>query len=98
MLALDILNNGRDPKDINSIFIVLIPKCKNPCSLKDFRPVSLCNIVMKVDKKSITNRIKHILPNIIDEEQSALVPRRLITKNALIEMEYFHWMKNKKKG
>lgn len=97
-LALDILNHHRDPDDINSTFIAFIPKNNNPRSPKDFRPISLCNIVMKVVKKSIANRMKGILPNIISEEQNVFAKGRLITDNALIAINYFHWMKNKNKG
>jgi len=83
---------------MNKTFIALIPKCKNPTSPKDFRPISLCNVVMKIVTKTIANRLKKILPEIIDEEQSAFVKGRLITDNALIAMECFHWTKKKKKG
>jgi ribonuclease HI len=97
-LVLEILNNNRSPEDINNTFIALIPKIKNPVTPKDYRPISLCNVVMKIVTKVIANRIKPLLPDIIDEEQSAFVQGRLITDNALIAMECFHWMKKKKKG
>lgn len=45
---------------------------------------------MKIVTKVITNRIKAILPNIIDEEQSAFVKGRLISDDALIAMECYH--------
>jgi len=83
---------------MNRTYIALIPKCKKPSSPKDFRPISLCNVVMKIVTKTIANRLNAILPDIIDEEQSAFVKGWLITDNALIAMECFHWMKKKKKG
>lgn len=52
-------------------------------------------MVMKMVTKVIENRVKVLLPDIIDEEQSAFVQGRLITDNALIAMECFHWMKKK---
>jgi hypothetical protein len=97
-LILNILNNDRPPDDINKTFLTLIPKNKNPTTPKDYRPISLCNVMMKIVTKCIANRIKPILPDIIDEEQSAFVQGRLITDNALIAMECFHWLKKKKKG
>jgi hypothetical protein len=97
-LALGILNDGKSPETINKTFIALIPKCKNPSSPKQFRPISLCNVTLKIVTKTIANRIKCILPDVVDEEQSAFVKGRLITDNALIAMECFHWLKKKVKG
>lgn len=96
--ALQVLNNNLEPNNLNKTFIVLIPKGKNPTSPKDYRPISLCNVVMKIITKVIANRVKQTLPEVIDMEQSAFVQGRLITDNALIAMECFHWLKKKRKG
>lgn len=95
---LNILNNNASPAEINKTFLVLIPKGKNPTAPKDYRPISLCNMAMKIITKVVANRIKHTLPDVIDMEQSAFVQGRLITDNAPIAMECFHWIKKKKKG
>ncbi|XP_058774622.1 uncharacterized protein LOC131648906 [Vicia villosa] len=97
-LVMDILNNQKHPGIINNTHIALIPKCKIPAKPKDFRPISHCNVVMKLVSKVIANKLKLFLPEIIDEEQSAFVKDRLIMDNALIAMECFHWMKKKVKG
>lgn len=89
-MAMDILNNNKDSVAINKTFIAMILKCKNPLSPKDFCLISLCNMAMKVVTKTIANRIKHILSEVIDEEHSAFMKGRLITNNALITMECFH--------
>jgi hypothetical protein len=92
------LKQNGDPHDINKTYLVLIPKGKNSSSPKDFRLISLCNVVMKIVTKVIANRLKATLPDVIDIEQSAFVQGRLITDNALIAMECFHWLKKKRKG
>jgi hypothetical protein len=97
-LALKILNDDEEPHEINKTFMFVIPKGKNPSSPKDFRPISLCNVVMKIVTKVIANRLKHTLGDVIDIEQSAFVQGRLITDNARIAIECFHWLKKKKKG
>lgn len=97
-MVLQVLNHEKDHLEFNQTFIVLISKCKKPRSPKEFRPISLCNAVMKLVSKSIANMVKRLIPDIIDEGQKSFMGGRLITDNALVEMEYFYWMKKKKKG
>lgn len=52
---------------------------------------------MKLVTKTIVNRLKRMLRDIIDEEQSMFVKGRFITDNARMAMECFHWLKWKKK-
>jgi hypothetical protein len=44
----DFFEKGVMPEGINDTTIVLIPKDKNPESLAEFRPISLCNVVYKI--------------------------------------------------
>jgi hypothetical protein len=60
-------------RDINSTFIALIPKIKNPTSVTEFRPISLCNVIYKIISKILANRLKRILPQIISPNQSAFI-------------------------
>ncbi|CAI8601293.1 unnamed protein product [Vicia faba] len=53
---------------------------------------------MKLLTKTIANKIKSILSDIIDEEHNAFAKGRLITDNALVAMECFYWLKKKDKG
>ena len=48
--------------------------------------------------KTIANRLKIVLPHLIGEYQSAFVPGRLITDNALIAFDTFHYMRKKTYG
>jgi hypothetical protein len=94
--ALNILNHGGDPDPINDTYICLIPKNKQPSTPADFRPIALCNVMLKIITKTISNRIKPILNSIISPHQSAFLPGRLITDNTLIAYETFHYLKHSK--
>ena len=77
---IDILNNKDDIGSLNQTYIALIPKKKICESPIDFRPISLCNVLNEIVSKVLANRLKQVLPIIIDESQSGFIPRRLITR------------------
>ncbi|KAL3825323.1 hypothetical protein ACJIZ3_021352 [Penstemon smallii] len=91
--VLQLLNHKVLPASCNFTYIVLIPKCPNPQSMAQFRPISLSNVVYKIASKSIVNRLKPFMNDIISESQSAFVPSRLISDNILIAYELAHYMK-----
>lgn len=82
--------DGQMQEGVNDTVIVMIPKKSLAEDMKDFRPISLCNVVYKVVAKCLVNRLRPLLHDVISEAQSAFVPGRLITDNALIAFECFH--------
>lgn len=96
LAVLQCLNGGGLPEGVNHMTIVLIPKVKNAQNIKEFRSISLCNVVYKLCSKVLSNSMKGFLDEIISEEQSAFVPNRLITDNVLVAYECTHYPKRKK--
>jgi hypothetical protein len=96
--VLALLNAGAMAKGWNDTVVVLIPKVNSPEKLKDLRPISLCNVMYKIASKVLANWLKKILPDIISLNQSAFVPRRMITNNVLLAYELTHYMQTKKRG
>lgn len=90
--------SGVLPNELNATNVVLIPKKKSPTAIGDLRPISLCNVLMKIITKVMANRMKELLKNIISENQSAFVPSRLISDNILLSYEVMHYLKRKKRG
>ncbi|GAU29295.1 hypothetical protein TSUD_226660 [Trifolium subterraneum] len=70
----------------------------NPTSMKDLRPISLCNVLYKVLSKVLANRLKPLLNRYIFVEQSAFFADRSILDNVMVAMETIHHMKCKVKG
>lgn len=97
-VCLQILNEDADIRPLNKTIIALIPKVKDPKQMKDFRPISLCNVSYKIIAKTFANRFKKVLETIISPTQATFVLGRLISNNVIIGFECIHAIRNKKKG
>ena len=59
--------NASFPKGLNSSFMALIPKIKDPQSINHFRPISLIGCVYKIVAKILSNRLSKVLDHLVDE-------------------------------
>lgn len=75
------------PKGVNATSLALIPKVQGAETLKDFRPISCCNILYKVVSKILANRLKVFLPELVEPNQCAFVKGRLLLENVLLAAE-----------
>jgi hypothetical protein len=66
--ALNFLNGGELPERVNRTTIVLIPKVNVPQEMKQFQPISLCNVIYKICSKFLANRMRGFLDEIVPEE------------------------------
>jgi hypothetical protein len=92
------LANDVFPPHVNSTNITLIPKGDSQTSMKDWRPIVLCNVVYKIVAKVLANRLKQVLYKCISINQSAFVPGRSILDNVMVAIEIVHYMKAKAIG
>lgn len=96
--VLSVLNNLWSLDTINGTFISLIPKIKEAKKVRDYRSISLCNVLYKIVAKVLVDRLKPTLSKIISLTQSAFVLGRYITDNILIVYETLHSLSNRCKG
>ena len=80
------LNEGFHKKEMSNTqkegIIICLPKGDKPREyIKNWRPISLLNVVYKIGTACIANRIKRVLPKLINEDQSGFMANRYIGNN-----------------
>lgn len=78
---------GFMPHGVNATVLSLIPKKVNARTMRDYRPIACCNRLYKVISKTITHRLKTLLPDLIQPNQSAFIQGRLLLENVLLATE-----------
>ena len=64
--------SGHMLRELNHASISLVPNVPNPSNLSDYRPISCCKTIYKCLSKILANRLKRVLPSLIDDAQSVL--------------------------
>lgn len=95
-LIMDIFENHTKVKDINKTLIALIPKVEDVVFMKQFRPISLCNVSYKIITKVLARRLRQIMEVLVSPCQCSFIPHRQSGDNIVIAQEVIHSMKNRK--
>lgn len=91
-ISSDILEGGRTLSEATEVLLVLSPKEEQPSNIISFRPISLCNVTVKVISRIIVDRLKGILGEIISPNQASFIPGRQSCDNFIICQELVHSM------
>lgn len=89
------LNNNCAFPGENHTNNILILKKEEPEQISDLRPISLCNVVDRISSKVLANRMRACMDGVISIQQSAFIPDRYITDNAMIAFELIHFLRRK---
>lgn len=71
---------------------VLIPNTDQPSHLKNFRPISLCNMIYKVITKVLVNKLRSFLDELISPLLGSFILGRGTTDNIIIALEALNYM------
>ncbi|CAL1407884.1 unnamed protein product [Linum trigynum] len=85
-------------RSFNHTWLTLIPKVEQVESMRQLRPISLCQFVYKIITKIMAERLAGILPTIVSEGQNAFIRERQIVDSILIGHELMHYLKIKTRG
>lgn len=72
---------------------VLIPKELKPSSMRNFRPLSLCNAAYKHVSNVLVNRLKESWKTLISSYQASFVPGGKSSDDVIICQEFAHSFK-----
>ncbi|KAL0455435.1 UNVERIFIED_CONTAM: Retrovirus-related Pol polyprotein from type-2 retrotransposable element R2DM [Sesamum latifolium] len=85
----EFFNTGKLLKQINATLLTLIPKVAAPSTVGNYRPISCCNVLYKINTKIIVQLMQQVMQKIVSPSQNAFVLGRRISNNILLAQEIF---------
>lgn len=78
----------------NATFLTLIPKVDNAHDPKDFKLISLCNVIYKIITNVLVLHLRPLLPLLISLEQTRYVEGWKIMDSIILVHEIIHSLKS----
>ena len=66
-------------------------------NIKNWRPISLLNVIYIIGSSCIANRIKRVLPSLIDDDQTGFISRRYMGDNVRLIYDLINYLNTKNK-
>ena len=76
------------PAGVNATIVSFIPKTETAQMMRDYRPIACCNLLYKVISKVLARRLKTILYDAIEANQSSFIKDRLLLENVILASEF----------
>lgn len=86
---LNCFNNPTIIKSINNSVLVLIPQADDAESIKQYHPITLCNVVYKMIIQIIALRLKYYMDHLIAPNQCNFIPKGKVLTILLLHMKLF---------
>lgn len=83
-VILEFFRTSRMLKQFNTTFLSLIPKVDKPFLVKEFRPISCCNTMLKIVSNILVQKIRPLLDDIVFVTLGAFVLGRTIAHNVVV--------------
>lgn len=79
-----------DLSEYNRAKVIFLAKNEGADTVRDYRPISIINIIPKIISKVLANRLSGSLPVLISTRQSAFLKGRFISENFIATRELLH--------
>lgn len=85
-------------KGLNLAYVTLLPKIKFPAQFSDYRPIISIHRLYKVVAKLLSNRLKHVIQDLISDSQTAFIAGRQIIDAFMIANKVVHDLQSSRGG